>query len=504
MFNIKFPTTSDKNQNKILDKYYFIRKNFLSTQEYEKCKEDLYAISTTKNYMTGKPSAKFKVYRENEEWIGMPIMYALDKFGTPDVLQEDISRPIDLKFVIGGYRTDYPQQEVIEKTTENLLENGAVQICLDTGLGKTICTLDIISRLKKKTMVVVHKDDSIEQWIKKISVHLPGAKCGELRGRKYASVDDMDIVFSTVQSLSQIQYPSEVLDQFGLLVADEIHLMAAKTFHRAFINVNCKYRLGLSATPIRKDGLSKVISWFFGSVTFNIKQPRSDINVLVLHYREGFEEGRSKIRWLGRGPNRKQNRTTMISDLVEDEERNNKIISQAVKMASKESQTLLLSERVVHCQMLSDCVDFSQNRAFYLYLKLLESRGIHKNILPECLYSLMEKVGFISTGTLVGSCKRDEREKIKEADVICATMKMAKDSLDLVNLSNMIIATPISKNDIQQVRGRLLRKPGGKDTKTPLLCIIYDEWEGVESMFGRMFWGVLSFLKANNYPIIHR
>ena len=60
------------------------------------------------------------------------------------------------------------------------------------------------------------------------------------------------------------EYPESVFKDFGFVIYDECHRLGAETFSRALLKTGCKYTLGLSATPNRADGLSKVFQWHLG------------------------------------------------------------------------------------------------------------------------------------------------------------------------------------------------------------------------------------------------
>lgn len=464
----EYPNTHEK----IINNFYFIKIESLKEEKLEECKRELYVQSLQKNYITDKITVKFDIIEKNEHWLALPPEYGIEKFGRPEINNTGFGEKIDLTSNIKSYRTDYPQEKIINETTKKLLEDGSCQLCLDTGLGKTVCSIDIISRLSRKTLIVVHKVDLIEQWKKKIEEYLPGAIVGIMKGSKKIDIEGKDIVFVTVQSLSKVNYKNDLLNQFGFVICDEIHLMAAETFHKAFKKASFRYRLGLSATPIRKDGLSCVIKWFFGPILFQLKQPRSDIKVIVHHYRDGTQQK----RWIGYGDRKKPDKTKMITDLIDDELRNKILIERACEMSSKNVQTLILTDRINHVIKLSECIR-----------KSIEKVDVDN---PR------------TVGTLLGKLSQEEREANKKCDIICATTKMAKDSLDLENLGNMIIATPISSNDIQQIRGRLLRKTISSDDHRPHLFILFDDWEE-STMFTGLFWKTHHFLKREGYEIVH-
>ena len=88
--------------------------------------------------------------------------------------------------------------------------------------------------------------------------------------QKQIETKDYDITIASLQSLSMKTYEEDVLSDFGLVIIDECHHIAAQVFSRALLKVNFRYALGLSATVNRKDGLSKVFKWFIGDIVYKV------------------------------------------------------------------------------------------------------------------------------------------------------------------------------------------------------------------------------------------
>jgi hypothetical protein len=137
--------------------------------------------------------------------------------------------------------------------------------------GKTSASLYILSRLKKKTVVIVHKEFLMNQWIERIAQFLPGARIGKIQGQ-IIDIDDKDIVLCMLQSLVLKEYPFEIFNSFGLTIIDEVHHISSQTFSNALFKVVTKYMLGLSATMNRKDGTTKVFKMFLGEIIHKVER----------------------------------------------------------------------------------------------------------------------------------------------------------------------------------------------------------------------------------------
>ena len=189
----------------------------------------------------------------------------MNRFGKPDINKIIEGDPINIQFK-GGLREE--QKPIEDVYLKHAYEQGGGIISLRCGGGKTVLSLHIISVLKVKTIVVVHKDFLMTQWRDRILEFLPGARIGKIQ-QNTIDIDNKDIVLAMVQSLSMKEYDDGTFDSFGLAVFDERHHLGAEVFQKSMAKVASKYSLGLSATPKRKDGLTKVFEWFIGPIVFS-------------------------------------------------------------------------------------------------------------------------------------------------------------------------------------------------------------------------------------------
>ena len=146
-------------------------------------------------------------------------------------------------------------------------EKGGGILSLPCGFGKTICGLYFISKIAKKTLIIVHKEFLMNQWIERINFALPDAKIGIIQGNK-CEIEGNDIIIGMLQSLALKDFPNDTFDDIGHVIIDECHRIPSKIFMRTLFKINCNYMLGLSATPNRKDGCTKILKWFIGDIIF--------------------------------------------------------------------------------------------------------------------------------------------------------------------------------------------------------------------------------------------
>jgi superfamily II DNA or RNA helicase len=387
-------------------------------------------------------SDAYPVFRLSKSKIYLPRYYAFEKYGIEkkNSLQHGIL--INLQFV--GTLRDI-QQQTIDATLNTYSKYGGGLVSLDTGLGKTVVALKLISLVSVKTLIVVHAEFLLDQWSERIKQFLPGAKVGIIR-QDNCEIDNVDISIGMIQTIVKREYPKNFFDSFGQVVVDECHHLASRTFASLFFKVQTKYMLGLSATPERKDGLSKVIYWFLGPQIITIKRETNIPSVKFVYTDVSkFEE---KYNRLG-----KINNPTMITDLTLNNKRNELIILTINEYLKQGRKILVLTDRRDHC-------DFLLKR------------------LPENV-----------AGVYLGGMKSKDRTISTERSVILGTYQASGEGFDVPELDTLILATP--KSDIQQAIGRILRQ---KNKNEPLVLDIVDSF----SIFKGQYYKRRKFYKLSN------
>ena len=450
-----------------------INKTFISERGYGLLKSEFNykVINELKDELTVSPKTmgsfgmqnitKYNIYTESSKKLYLPKYYGLSKFGKPDVYKLNEGKDIDIKFN-GELREN--QLKPVEKFLESARDPNKMGglINLACAAGKTVMSLNIISQLAKKTLVVVHKDFLLKQWKERIEQFLPDARVGLIKA-KVIDIEDKDIVMASLQSLSMKEYDKGTFDEFGLVVCDEVHNFAAEVFSRALFKTNFKYSLGLSATITRKDGLSKVFKWHLGDIVY--RNTKKKVDVVNVECHEYFNESPQYSQEVVLPFNNKPNMARMINNICNFSDRIDYIVKILVKIKKNEKNrnTLLLSDRREH-------------------LKELKSRIDQKNI--------------GKTGYYVGGMKDNELKYTEDnCDIILATFSMAAEGLDLPKLDSVILCSP--KSSIEQSVGRILRKKMEDRVYIPLIIDIIDNF----SMFINQSKKRIKYYKKCNYNI---
>ena len=430
--------------------YKIIKKEYSST-EIRGIKDEL-TVKPRTFTKTKQNEHKFPVFLESPKKLYLPRFYAQNKLGEPDENKILDGTPISISFK-GDLREE--QKPIEEVYLKNAYENGGGIISLRCGGGKTVLSLHIISVLKVKTLVVVHKDFLMTQWRDRILEFLPGARIGKIQ-QNTIDIEDKDIVLAMVQSLSMKEYDEGTFDSFGLVVYDECHHLGAEVFQKSMAKVASKYSLGLSATPKRKDGLTKVFEWFIGPIVFSQKTKNEDYAEVQLIPFESEDILYNKVELNFR---REPCMPKMINNICNYLPRTQMIVDLIKKYNQQKRTILILSDRRGHLQTLYDLLsDYS--RGFY-----------------------------------VGGMKPNELRESQTKDILLATFSMASEGMDIPSLDTVILSSP--KSDVEQSVGRIFRKKACDRKFHPLIIDIQDEFSSFEKQCQKR----ITFYRKMNFTL---
>ena len=197
-------------------KGYSILKEEISIQEQNDIKRDLMVKPFSPPNSIQKP-VEFPIYRESQKKLYVPRFYGLKRYGEVDEVKIADGDDIDVPFE--GSMRDY-QVNIVNTYLKEAHKSGCGLLEIPCGRGKTVMALNIISQLQKKTLVIVHKEFLMNQWIERIEQFLPSARVGKIQGQ-ILDIKDKDIVIGMLQSLSMKDYPGGTFDSFGLTISDE-------------------------------------------------------------------------------------------------------------------------------------------------------------------------------------------------------------------------------------------------------------------------------------------
>ena len=332
----------------------------------------------------------------------------------------------EMDFTFHGQLKPFQQEAVDEMLQKNFGTQSA-----PTGAGKTVMALYIIAERKQPALIICHTKELAFQWINRIETFLgiPAAEVGII-GNGKKTVGDR-ITVALVQSLYKCA--SDVSPRIGHLIVDECHRAPSRTFTEAVTAFDSKYMLGLSATPWRRDKLSKLIFWHIGDVIYEVDKAdlvesgdilKAEVITRKTEFKPYFDPTTEYSR--------------MLSELTEDTGRNNLIAHDvAAEAGNGGGICLVLSDRKSHCEALQ-----------------------------VLLRNSFDTPATVLTGDIGNRDRQEIVDRLNRGEIktLIATGQLIGEGFDCRQLSTLFLSTPIRFNGrVLQYLGRVLRPAPGKD-----------------------------------------
>lgn len=353
-----------------------------------------------------------------------------------------------------------------------------------TAFGKTVTAAVLIARRKTNTLILVHSKALLMQWHERLSefldIDFTEEEISKKRGRKkaFSPVGCLDSTSNTLHGVIDIALMQSCFEndevkpfvkEYGMVIVDECHHVSSITFENVLKHVTAHYVYGLTATPIRKDGLQPIIFMQCGPIRFFADakaqiQKQSFQRYLVprfTSYRPVTDD--------------KQSFTALSQSLAESEIRNNLIIEDVLNVVAAGRTPIILTARTSHVELLAEML--KQHVANIIQLT---GEGTAKN-------------------------KRETLQKLQDIPkdaplVIVATGKYVGEGFDYPRLDTLFLALPISwKGLVAQYAGRLHREnEGKKDVR------IYDYIDIHEPVCENMYRKRLKGYSAIGYRVLSK
>ena len=353
-----------------------------------------------------------------------------------------------------------------------------------TAFGKTVTAAALIARRKTNTLILVHSKALLMQWHERLSefldIDFTEEEISKKRGRKkaFSPVGCLDSTSNTLHGVIDIALMQSCFENdkvkpfvkgYGMVIVDECHHVSSITFENVLKHVTAHYVYGLTATPIRKDGLQPIIFMQCGPIRFS-----ADAKAQIK--KQSFQRYLVP-RFTSYRPvtDDKQSFTTLSQSLAESEIRNNLIIEDVLNVVAAGRTPIILTARTSHVELLAEML--KQHVANIIQLT---GEGTAKN-------------------------KRETLQKLQDIPkdaplVIVATGKYVGEGFDYPRLDTLFLALPISwKGLVAQYAGRLHREnEGKKDVR------IYDYIDIHEPVCENMYRKRLKGYSAIGYRVLSR
>lgn len=434
----------------------------------------------------GQWAPRVKAYYENKsrpDVIGLPRFFGLSMFGQP---KQDIrSNGTAIESMINDVPLRDIQQRAVRQTLDTLKYWGGAFVIADCGFGKTRVAVALTAAIGRKTLILCNREVLMLQWADVLAELQPSWRVSWLQGsdsfvkpsvrvgtgasaRIFLGANEpADVTIGSIDTLVDANVPKELLQQFGLVVVDEAHHLAAATLVHALPLLPARNIVGLSATPDRRDGLEHAVYWLAGPVSFVYKRLPS---ITGIH---GAVQVR-KVMPRGCGQHEKMYSNgqmafaEMTTALAEDPKRNRIIVEAIVaELAAGRRKIMVVSALVAHCVALRDAVVKATSGS---------SAG-----------------AAVTTALMAGANVESVKAKSADTRVVFATYMMLEEGYDDNRLDTLVLTTPRSR--VQQTIGRVERTHEGK--LTPLVIDITDPF----SVYPNMWYKRQQFYKSRGFTI---
>jgi superfamily II DNA or RNA helicase len=423
----------------LTSKGYAIKKTFLNEQQTRQLRTDLtMKPKVMDKFQNITPS--FPIYYESKTRFYVPRQWGKKQFGEPeaDIVSNGLPLPDTIQF-----RTTFPPHAFQQEIIHTFLEKGANGlICVPCGYGKTFMALHLAIQLKQRFLIVVDKEFLMNQWKAEIENFIDGARVGILQANKaQMEADKYDVTICMIQTICRREFPDGFFDQYGFTIFDECHHLGASYFCQALKKIQTKYMLGLSATPDRDDGLTRVFEAFLGDPVYKNTQRAPDKEAVVKAVWFDSEDPAYKevpVNWRGETVTAK-----LLNQVAEFEPRNLKIMSLLEEYAQdKDRFILILSDRISQLEW------FEKALAKTVYLH----------------------------GYYIGGMKQSKLDdNAEKCQILLATYQMASEAFSVKKLNTVILATP--RKSVQQSTGRIFRERIEERKVAPHIIDIIDSHE---------------------------
>lgn len=447
------------------------------------CKKELtyvnpqYARIKAMGYASYNIPKELKLYNINDNKLYIPYGFFEKLWSIHPILDDyiDYTTTVPSNIVSKMTLRDYQEPSVIALT-----EHCCGIFNVIVGMGKTNMALECAARLKQKTLWITHSGDLLQQSKERAESTLICKTSTITEGKCDTSGD---IVFSTIQTLIKYIEKGELSqDLFGMTVTDECHKCSCnpksiQMFRTCIEYFSAKYRLGLTGSLWRSDGLEKCIEDIIGKSIYSIYQKKDeylceyDGNILMKFPSYKFSVLptvkiiETAYNIIDKPVYDKDGGTiqfaSLITNLAMDEERNKLLID---TLNSLTGSTIVLSDRVEQLKYLSTKVNNG------VEIDGNTPKKIRKQVLDD-----------VRSG------------KIK---YLFASYNLCREGLDCPILENLVMATPVKANStVIQSIGRIMRKSPDKQT-----AYVYDFMDDVGMLYN-FFNKRRSIYRKNNWQI---
>ena len=396
-----------------------IPREYENTMWYHQVKDFL--VRRTKQY-NSESYVYNTFYIESEKFLIIPRFFPLSKYVRCKII--DVSNPGE-DIAISHCIT--PRNSLQQNAINHMLRKSQAMIELQPGVGKTVISIATICERKKKSIIVVHRESLVEQWIERFHQFsdISSDQIASLRSNKFEVDLNNSVVIAKVQTLLSLlkRKRREFLvalhnANFGTFIGDEVHTtVGAPSFSECAIHMPTRYNYGLSATPFRHDGNSDIIDFHVGPAFSDEDTSgtmKSRVNVVMLDFDIDTPRRFKYLNWEGNF------QRARYLNLIKKSKPFMTVVKALLKKFMNDRHLLCVCERIKLIDLLYDWIPVPSKSKFIA--------GVKNEALEE-------RIVFSTPGKI-------------------------RDGVDQKDLDCLIMTSPIS--NIAQIVGRVNRECEGK------------------------------------------
>ena len=264
----------------------------------------------------------------------------------------------------GVLRTDQ------EAAVSAMLRHDVGVLCAPTAFGKTVTAAAIIAKRGVNTLILVHRTELLKQWQERLQSFLTNEKgavekgvVGVIGGGKNKPTGKIDI--AVMQSISRQGEINSIVEKYGQVIVDECHHIGAFSFDAILKQVKAKFVLGLTATPIRRDGQQPIIFMQCGPIRHTATKSENapnDLEVIPISSHSRIELPQDA------------GIQDVFRHLANDAERTEKIVAETLNAFNLGRKVLVLTERTEHLDVISNVLAERVPAYFVLHGRMSKKR----------------------------------------------------------------------------------------------------------------------------------
>ena len=402
-------------------------------------------------------------YKVGKSYISVPMGY---DYGIENVLEDD-RLSLDIEYP----KFELELRDIQVKATDNFERMGT--LVLPTGTGKSICGLYLAGKLRQRALIVVNKDDLVDGWTQDAKLCYKDLDIGLVKGKVFKIGEH--ITLTTIQTLSRLgdKKLAELYDNISMVICDEVHHCGAKSYE-VLNNFRAKYRLGLTATKMRNDGLVDVVDLICGKTVFDGTGFATEVIIPPDHIHIIRKD--SAVRWMPTKSYYSNKTKQTVRDFTMDgidyvegtkawKEAMEKLEAQglvtAYPLRLHKAYELIANSDAFNDMVCEDIIDnYDKGKSCIVFCKTIEQL----DNLYEMLHKRCPKIQKFFGNMKETKAEVKQRAESKEVLITLATISIACEGTNVRAWEcGFLVSSVANEKDLIQILGRLRRTAQGKE-----------------------------------------